>query len=695
MDAQNLDTMWILISTGLVFAMQAGFLFLETGLVRTKNYINVAVKNIVDIGFAIMLFWLIGYSLMFGEVGNGWWGGLSFAPSFGGDGATMAFFMFQAAFAGTSVTIISGAAAERLKFEAYLLIITVMAVVYPIAGHWVWGGGWLAARGFVDFAGSTVVHSMGGWAALATIVVVGPRAATIGKDGKFKAITPSNLPMSIFGVLVLWLGWIGFNGGSVLAFDETVAPVVFMTMIGASSGLCAAVIVSYVRDGYANPTAPMNGALGGLVAVTAGAHAFSPGGAFISGMIGGVLVLFVEAAMQKRHLDDAVAAVPVHLGAGIWGTLAVGIFGDLETMGTGLSRGGQITAQLIGIAAFGVFGFGVTFAVLKAFHSMYGLRVSEPDEATGLNEAEHRVSSELSDILGDLQSTALGSVTRTSERLATSVEGLAERSDGLASELNQTADAAALMKTSLDRSSGDARELLDISERAASTMQDMLHKFAVTVDAAQSADRTSAESANQAKDGGNELIERIVGITERSEDIERLVGLIERIAGKTNLLALNASIEAAQAGDAGRGFAVVAEEVKQLAVETLDTLAEVRHTVEVVRTDTSDTADLANRVLSGIQQLATSTSESVSKAAELARAEGSRVQELAGSFDSMASTARTMSSMLEADATRASDVAEAVGSVDELASEMRSTSTELRADAEEALGALSSLGDQV
>ncbi len=696
MDQQTLDTMWILICTALVFAMQAGFLFLEAGLVRTKNYINVAVKNIVDIGLAIMLFWLFGYAFMFGDVGNGWWGDGGFAPDITAQGSSVvAFFLFQAAFAGATVTIISGASAERLKFEGYLFIVAVMAFVYPIAGHWVWGGGWLAERGFVDFAGSTVVHSMGGWGALATIIVAGARAGTTAEDGSFRPTTPSNLPMSIFGVLILWLGWIGFNGGSVLAFDDTVAGVIFITMVGGAAGLVGALCWTYFRDGYANPTAPMNGVLGGLVAVTAGAHALTPGAAVIVGGIGGIFAIVAEVWLHKLHIDDAVAAVPVHLGAGAVGTILVGVFGNLETMGTGLGRMEQIQTQFIGVFAVGLFGFLIPYFALRAFDSFHGLRVSAEHESLGLNEAEHRVSSELSDLLGDFHATALGSVTATSGRLASSVEGLADRSSGLASELTQTAAAATTMKTSLDRSATDARELLDTSERAAITMQNMIRQFEIAVEAAQAADNTSSQSAAQAREGGEALRQRIIAITRRSEDIERLVGFIEEIAQKTNLLALNATIESARAGEAGRSFGVVADEVKMLAIDTLDTLAEVRRTVEGVQTDTSSTAELAGKVLAGIVELADSTSDSVTRAAELAAEEGERVEELAQSFETMASTVRNMATMLETDARRAGDVSDAVGAVDELASEMNETSAMMRSDAEAALGALSHLGEGV
>ncbi|MAG37727.1 MAG: ammonium transporter [Dehalococcoidia bacterium] len=401
-----LDVLWLLTTAVLVFLMQAGFLFLETGLTRAKNYINVAVKNLVDFGLAFTLFWAFGFALMFGATNGGWLGSTHFMVSFTDAKPWLtAFFLFQAMFAGTTVTIISGAVAERIRFRAYIVIAIVCSTLYPLYGHWVWGGvlqgapGWLAARGFVDFAGSTVVHSVAGWLALAAVLIVGPRLGRFEADGTSRPITPSNVPVVMFGTLFLWVGWIGFNGGSVLAFDGTVPGVIANTMLAASGGLLTALGVGWLRYGYPKPTSPMNGALAGLVAITASSHAVSTPAAFLIGAVGAVVMMALEAALVRWRIDDAVGAIPVHLGAGIWGTLAVGMLGDPAILGTGLGRLEQIGAQLLGISVAGALTFGGGYVLFRLLNQLAPFRVSREDEIKGLNVSEHQATTELVNLL--------------------------------------------------------------------------------------------------------------------------------------------------------------------------------------------------------------------------------------------------------------------------------------------------------
>ena len=407
---QSLDILWILVCTGLVFLMQAGFLFLEAGLTRAKNYINVALKNLVDLGFAIALFWLFGFGIMFGVTQGGWWGNSHFLLNFADSPPLLsAFFLFQATFAGTAVTIISGAVAERMRFQAYMAIVFICSLLYPLYGHWVWGGGyegdpgWLGAMGFVDFAGSTVVHSFGGWAALAILIIMGARIGRFNEDGTPNKITPTNLPMSMFGGLILWFGWIGFNGGSVLAFNGDVPGVIANTMIGAAGGLVVAFVVGWFKEGYPHPTSALNGSLAGLVSITANCHAITSVQAVIIGAIGAIVMLVLEDAILKWKIDDAVGAIPVHLGGGIWGTLAVGIFADLETLGTGLTRTEQITTQLIGIGVAAVVAFVLMYVLFWIVNKVSPFRVPPDDELMGLNVSEHRAGSELMDMLETMQ----------------------------------------------------------------------------------------------------------------------------------------------------------------------------------------------------------------------------------------------------------------------------------------------------
>lgn len=413
------DHLWILFSTGLVFLMQAGFLALEAGLTRSKNNINVAVKNLVDFGISTFLFWLFGFALMFGPSIGGIIGStdstyfaLDFNPQDATSASTLVFLIFQVMFCGTAVTIISGAVAERIRFQSYVMIAALISgLVYPIFGHWAWAGlntgemvGMLGERGFVDFAGSSVVHSMGGWAALAILLIVGPRAGRFPNNAEGRKIQGSNVPLSALGVLLLWVGWFGFNGGSTLAFNERVIVIIANTVIAGSTGMIAAMLASWLTRGDTEVNAIMNGILAGLVAITANAHAVSTLNAAVIGAIGGLVMLIVDTLLEHFRIDDAVGAIPVHLGAGIWGTLAVAFFGQPEYLGTSLSRIEQFGIQLTGVIVCGLWTFLTVYIILKIFDRMFPMRVSVEDEHIGLNVSEHGATTELYDLFQILES---------------------------------------------------------------------------------------------------------------------------------------------------------------------------------------------------------------------------------------------------------------------------------------------------
>lgn len=397
----QLDFFWIIVCSALVFIMQAGFLCLESGLTRNKNSINVAIKNLADFCLTTFIFWLFSFALMFGTTFNGYIGTSLFAVDFQTTSMMAgAFFVFQVMFCGASVTIISGAIAERIKFGAYLVITLVIAgLVYPVFGHWAWGGldqgitsGWLNSLGFIDFAGSTVVHSVGGWASLAILLIVGSRHDRFDADGKSIDIKHSSLSQATFGTVLLFIGWIGFNGGSTLALNDQVAVIVVNTVISGSVGACSAGLLGYAVQSKLNVTQFMNGCLGGLVAITAGCFAVTTPNTVIIGLVGGMIVIGVEQFLEYMQIDDAVGAIPVHLGAGIWGTLAVGLYGDLDILATGLSRIEQIEVQLYGIVSCGIWVVGTTYSILWIVNKFYPLRVSLAHEIMGLNQAEHGVS---------------------------------------------------------------------------------------------------------------------------------------------------------------------------------------------------------------------------------------------------------------------------------------------------------------
>ena len=400
-----LDTLWVLICSGLVFLMQAGFMCLESGLTRTKNNINVAVKNLFDFAISVALFWCFGYGLMFGASQLGWVGLDSFFPSFNNAPTTAAFFLFQAMFCGTATTIISGAVAERLNFNSYLIIAALVSgIVYPIFGHWVWNGslpgneaGWLEALGFVDFAGSTVVHNTGAWVSLAAIQQVGARQGRFTKTGANK-IQGSNMPFSVLGAMLLWFGWIGFNGGSTFAFTDQVPGIVLNTMLAGAAGALMASALSGIQHKLVEVELLINGSIAGLVAITACCHVVTAPMAVVVGITGAAVAMLVDYWIVRSQLDDVVGAVAVHGGAGVWGTLSVALFGQISLIDTGLNRLSQLLVQLLGSGVCFVWAFGLSWVGLWLLNRVMPLRVPAEAEIAGLNVSEHRAKTDTYDL---------------------------------------------------------------------------------------------------------------------------------------------------------------------------------------------------------------------------------------------------------------------------------------------------------
>ena len=408
------DTLWVFSCAILVFIMQAGFMCMESGLSRHKNSINVALKNLADFSISIVIFWLFGFGLMFGKSFNGFFGTDLFF--FETDiSAYQTYFVFQAMFVATASTIISGAVAERLKFVGYLLITTFSTgIIYPIVGHWAWSSGflgeamnkgWLVAQGFVDFAGSSIVHSVGGWIALAGIITLGPRVGRFSKENKGR-FTGSSFPLAVLGTLILWFGWFGFNGGSNGALDDSVALILINTFLAASFGLLTGLLISFIFHKKPDPMYLVLGPLAGLVSITASCNSVNSFLAIMIGIIGSIIAIIASELLEKYEIDDVVGAVPVHLAAGIWGTLAVGLFSDLEILGTGLTRLGQIKVQSIGIVTIGAFSFTTSMIFFKLLNLVYPLRVSPLHEQLGLNIAEHGAVSVEHDLINILSKQA-------------------------------------------------------------------------------------------------------------------------------------------------------------------------------------------------------------------------------------------------------------------------------------------------
>ena len=389
---RHADYVWTLVAAALVFFMQAGFALVECGFTRAKNAVNIMMKNLMDFSVGSFAFWAIGFGLMFGITQTGWFGTSGFFLSDfkpDGDPWVLAFWMFQVVFCATAATIVSGAMAERTKFTGYLLYsVFISALIYPVFGSWAWGSlfngnGWLERLGFIDFAGSTVVHSVGGWAGLAGAIVLGPRLGKYTKEGSIKPILGHSMPLAALGVFILWLGWFGFNPGSTTAANKDIAMIFVNTNLAAAAGAVLAMLTSWMKFGKPEVGMSLNGGLAGLVAITSPCATVSPLSAVIIGAIAGIIVVFSVIFFDRIKVDDPAGAISVHGVNGAWGTLAAGIF----NMGGTSAK--IIGVQILGIVACFVWTFCTAFILFKIIDKTIGLRVSPEEEGEGLDMSEH------------------------------------------------------------------------------------------------------------------------------------------------------------------------------------------------------------------------------------------------------------------------------------------------------------------
>jgi Amt family ammonium transporter len=628
------DHVWTILAAALVFLMQAGFLMLEAGSSRTNSAINVAMKNLIDFLIAALMFYVIGFGLMFG-VSNGLVGTSLFAFA-EAEPWTYTFFVFQLVFAGTAATIVSGAIAERTRIHAYFAITLVCAIVYPVAGHWAWGSlliadnpAWLADMGFLDFAGSTVVHGVGAWIALAAAIVVGPRIGRFGPNGEVTHFPANNAALAVLGALLLWIGWIGFNGGSTTAADPAAfAPIIANTMVAAAAGGLVLMAIGWAVDhGKFRPERSVNGALGGLVAITAGCDLVNLHGALALGAGGGLVVYLGTRLLERLRIDDVVGAVPVHGFAGAFGTIGLAVFAPAAALPAG-GMLAQIGVQALGVAVVFAFAFTVSLAVFTALDRTFTIteggrtygwfRVSAEVEAAGLNE-EHGVTlgtavvqralarivedgdlnAEINVPPGDDNAAIAALVNELRRRMAGVVQAIAEEGRQLARHSEQVVDVARQLSDgaheAVSRTDSARGSIADVRGAVTSMSDDLglvgqesagaLDRAAGLVDRL----RQTTASAEQISGVMGDLDRQagaaggaVADVSARADDAAKQVGdlagmatqiqeiaqLIGEIAEQTNLLALNATIEAARAGEAGKGFAVVAAEVKQLAQRT-------------------------------------------------------------------------------------------------------------------------------
>ena len=622
----NLDLVWIMVSAALVMFMQAGFTALESGLTQAKNSINVAIKNITDFIISVLTFWAVGYALMFGASSGGWIGSSGFGLSGLSEPSDFAAFAFQATFAGTAATIVSGAVAERTKFLAYVVVaILTTCVIYPVSGHWIWNSdGWLAQQGMIDFAGSTVVHSLGAWVGLAGAIVVGPRLGVFNKQGGVNKIQGHSLVLAVVGVLILWFGWFGFNGGSTLSGDASIAKIIANTMLAAgASGLSCFFLSMLLHERReVNVEKLLNGVVGGLVAITAGCAVVEPVGAVVIGLTAGAVLYLAEwIILHMMRVDDPVNVVAAHGVCGALGTIMLAFFAPESALVNG-SVVDQLLVQLTGVFAVFVWGFGlgyVVFALLKAFGA---LRVPPEDEERGLNVSEHGASSALLDMQeamqmiikdGDLTRRVKVDTGSEYERLGAIFNLFLDSYERAIGDIKSASDeltdyAQAMAKASEELDAGVSSQ----KEQSLHITTAITQLSAAVKQLAASVRETSAqtEEATQQSSNGHDLVkDSVKGIHELADQISQvhrvtqqvesktsaitdILETIEGVSEQTNLLALNAAIEAARAGEAGRGFAVVADEVRTLSQQTQGYTRHIQDTIGQLQNEVSSAVDL-------------------------------------------------------------------------------------------------------
>ncbi len=661
------DFTWLMTCAGLVLLMQIGFMMLESGATRAKNSINVAMKNFCDMLISITLFALVGFSLMFGSSLSGviGWNKQHLLEGFQ-DPWVYALFAFQAMFLGTAATIVSGAVAERMMLKSYLLITVLMAaIIYPGFGHWAWGSlledgntAWLADLGFMDFAGSTVVHATGGWLALIAIWMLGPRLEKYNSHGVPQPMHGHSMVLTAAGALVLFVGWLGFNGGSSLTASADIGQIVINTVLAGTVGGIAATILGRWRDGVFFPTRSVNGLLGGLVAVTAGANVVTPLGAAAIGLLAAPLLVWSMDVLERRlRLDDVVGAVSVHGVCGAFGTLAVAIFATESGLATG-GRLSQLAVQATGVLVNMLWVAAIAIPGIWLIKRTVGLRVSDADEAAGLNISEHGASMGTYALQQHLTAIAQGRATLATrldetsgddaadlavilnpflDRVQHLVGGVSETSGRLASELHHVADEVSQPATVVNAHTGTVQiasenmvsSTLGAAENAkglrrkgaelagvASTVSTDIRQIAAFVENLSSAVSTVARDAQRASDVSVQAVDlsqtasqTVSQLGAAADEIEAVVDLIIGIQSQTNLLALNATIEAARAGEQGKGFAIVAGEIKALSERTAGATEDIRNAVLKVRQSSLGSRDMIGEVGTILQTIATAVAD--------------------------------------------------------------------------------------
>jgi ammonium transporter, Amt family len=644
----NLNIIWIMIAAGLVFFMQAGFTALETGFIRAKNSINVAIKNIGDMIASILGFWLFGFALMFGATQSGWVGTDGFFLEGYDKPFDYAFFIFQAVFAGTAATIVSGAVAERMQFKSYLIgAIVIAGIIYPISGHWIWGGGlvssqsgWLAELGFMDFAGSTVVHSVGAWVGLAAAMVLGPRIGRFDKDGNPQDIQGHNISISAIGAFILWFGWFGFNGGSTLVGDGSVTLVILNTLLAPAAGGATCFLYSMMQSDSAviEVEHVINGLLAGLVGITAGCAFVTPTGAILIGITSGIVFMISEKLILKMKVDDPINVVSVHGSCGAWGTIALAIFAPLENLSSP-DRMTQIWIQCEGVISVFIWAFATGYLLFWLLNKSGNLRVSPEDEEIGLNISEHGAKTVWMDTMktmyeivedGNLsrrvpaeQGTEAGQVAQSFNNLLDEMENYisnAEKISGGELAINITPK-------------GDDDRLGNAMLQMTKSLQNIAKKF---IDASSTIYETTGklDESHQFIEEQTNTLQRTVNdgeyaIESMNQQIEVVTDctltMIERLTSleQTSHSVVEATVETQQSIkemslETNQGSTVVKESVNNMH-SVMDGMTDIAHHIEKINTQTSSIhsfVDIINEISGKTKMLALNAAIEAARAGE-------------------------------------------------------------------------------
>lgn len=701
-DTTNL--MWTITAGLTLFLMQGGYLLYEAGLVRSKNSINVAQKNLADAFVSTVSYYLFGFGIMYGATHGGWFGWSTEHYSLTNlTTAAHTFFVYQLIFSGNVSTIVSGATAERIRFGPYMVCTAfVSIIVYPVFGHWAWGDKLiptnhtlLGSLGFIDFAGATVVCALGAWVSLAALLVVGPRLGRYDEHGKTLPIQGHSMVLAVFGGFVLWLGVMAFNSGLAKAGSFEVAHVISNTILGGSFGGLGCLIIGRLYEGTYRPERSLYGMLGGIVAVCAGCHVFSTNDTLIVSIVSGFICYFgFELLSSRFKIDDAVCAIPINGMCGIWGTIMVGPLIDPEHLPAGMTHLSQTIAQLQGVGASFVWGFGASYPFFWLMNKYFHLRVTPQEERIGLNtvehgatigtgllqealfdmvEGEHDLTRRLDETTGD-ESAEIAylfnkfveriqylmiDISQNSRILNTSSDRLSRVSSSFSESFDKIfVESTSLRDTTQELSLqvGDAAEIAksmssDVNQIAGSAgaMSSNLREVSRSVAHITSSIQAIANNATEvssvtgnAKAYSDRASVAMHQLSHSTEKIDGVVDLIKEIAEQTNLLALNAIIESARAGEAGKGFAVVANEVKTLAEQTAKATDDITHRIEEMNRSTRD----VEQVIYDITQIIELITTSINSISDAVTTQSRDTTRMATTIDQTADSAETVATSI-------------------------------------------------